>query len=115
MTEETSSTPMTESKDHKTIKPAKNSSAAKVKLALDLPDCHPFVMFANEVKKRKIKDIDLNEAVGEALMQVPEGWWEKYLEQITPLEYRIQAALSDPDLRGKLEAMLVSGDPDRTH
>ena len=71
-----------------------------------LPD-HPLSLFQSEVKKRNIKDINLNNILLEAIDQLPPTWWEEKIELLTPLEYKVQEALKKPDMREKLANLLV--------
>ncbi len=76
------------------------------KLLLTSEAEHPFSVFQNELKTRGIKNLDLNEFVVTALSQIPEAWWQARIEELTPLEYRVNNALSDPNLRQKLSELL---------
>lgn len=71
-----------------------------------LPD-HPLSLFQSEVKKRNIKDVNLNNILLEAIDQLPPTWWEEKIELLTPLEYKVQEALKKPDMREKLANLLV--------
>lgn len=97
----------TNAKEKKTAK-AEKAAEAKVKLALTTVQEHPLNKFIEETKKRNIKDLDLNEFVATALAQLPQSWWDEQLENLTPLEYKISQALSDPAMREKLSALLVN-------
>ena len=88
-------------------RPAK-STEQKIKLSLTPEPEHPLALYVAEIKKRGIKDIDLNSLVIEALALVDEQWWQDRLEEATPLEYRVNMALSDPKMREKLSKLLVN-------
>lgn len=83
-----------------------NETTKTTKLLLTSPGEHPFSTFQNEVKTRGIRNLDLNDLVVEALSEVPEAWWQAKIEELTPLEYRVNNALSNPDLRAKLSELL---------
>lgn len=88
---------------------AKNSNEeVKARLSLNVGDSHPLAHFMQAVKERGIKNLDLGEFVLEALLTIPEAWWQQKLEDYTPLEYKINAALSDPAMREKLTSLLAS-------
>lgn len=78
----------------------------KVKVILKLPQSHPLATFLAEVKQRGCKGFDTADFVVQSLDQVVEDWWEKQLEEFTPLEYKVRQALSDPSLREKLSNLL---------
>tara|TARA_B100001996_G_C18279147_1_gene446265 strand:- start:49 stop:444 length:396 start_codon:yes stop_codon:yes gene_type:complete len=73
-----------------------------------LPD-HPLSLFQSEIKKRNIKDVNLNDILLEAINQLPPTWWEDKLDLLTPLEFKVQEALKSPDMREKLANLLVEG------
>lgn len=84
-----------------------NQTVKTTRLLLTSSLDHPFTNFQNEIKTRGIKNADLNELVVLALEQVPEAWWAEKIEELTPLEYRVNTALENPDLRAKLEELLT--------
>ncbi len=88
------------------------TETAKIKLLLATEPEHPLSVFQNELKIRGIKNLDINNFVVHALNQVPKEWWQEQLEDLTPLEYRVNNALSDPKLRQKLSELLT---PQRTN
>lgn len=83
-----------------------NEVTKTTKLLLTSPGEHPFSIFLNELKTRGIRNLDLNDFVVEALSRVPQSWWDEKIEELTPLEYRVNNALSNPDLRAKLSELL---------
>lgn len=89
-----------------------NESTKTTKLLLTSSAEHPFSIFQNEIKTRGIRNVDLNEFVVAALNEVPQSWWFDRIEELTPLEYRVNSALSNPDLRAKLSELL---NPQRTN
>lgn len=84
------------------------------KLKITLPDApeHPFYQFVEELKFRRIKNLDLGELILEGLSNVDESWWKKKIDQLTPLEFRVDVALADPSLRDKLTEFLKTQTPD---
>lgn len=93
------------------------SSLEKVgKLKILLTECaeHPLFDFMDEIKKRKSKNIDVSQIVLDALSQVHPDWWQKKIEELTPLEYRVDMALNDPILRDKLTDFLKTEKKDTT-
>ena len=87
--------------------PKDKSSITKTRLMLSTDEFHPLSSFQAELKLRSIKNFDLNALVVRALKKLPEEYWESELEDITPLEYRVNAALSDPEMRKKLKELLI--------
>ena len=69
---------------------------------------HPFTRFVTAVKQRGIRQFDANQIVAEALEQLSPQWCAGKLEEITPLEFKITAALNDPKLREQLSAILAA-------
>jgi hypothetical protein len=88
-----------------------NEATKTSKLLLTSSADHPFSIFQNEVKNRGIRNLDMNEFVVAALSQVPQTWWLEKIEELTPLEYRVNNALSNPDLRAKLSELLTPQRP----
>ncbi len=95
-------------KANETVNPelAPSDNSVRTKLLLNMENEHPLSVFQNELKIRGIKNVDLNEFVVLALSQVPAAWWQTRIEELTPLEYRVNNALSDPNLRQKLSDLL---------
>ncbi len=81
--------------------------AIKSKLLLTLSPEHPLSQFQNEMKVRGVRDYDINDIVQIALQEVSAEWWKSKIEELTPLEYRVNSALSDPQMREKLSELLV--------
>ncbi len=84
-----------------------NESTKTTKLLLTSPAEHPFSVFQNELRIRGVRNFDLNDFVVYALAQLPEEWWSERIEELTPLEFRVNNALSNPDLRAKLSELLA--------
>ena len=70
---------------------------------------HPFSRFLGGLKERGVRGFDPGDFIKEALDSLPEDFWKKKLEDLTPLEFRINAALADPEMREKLSSLLASG------
>lgn len=86
--------------------PAKGDEMKKTRLVLEEPIDSPLNHFQNTLKDRGVKNLDLNGLVCEALAQVPEEWWETKIEELTPLKFKLDAALEDPKMREKLISLL---------
>ncbi|NRA45652.1 MAG: hypothetical protein HRU09_11910 [Oligoflexales bacterium] len=80
----------------------------KLRLVLNAPEGHPFPQFLNEIKQRGVKSFDPGEFILKTLAEFPDEWWEEKIEGLTPLEFKINKALSDPDMREKLTMLLAS-------
>lgn len=86
----------------------KDSAAdLKTKVVLSTPIEHPFSRLQQGLKDRGVKGYDLNAMLLAALDAVPGEWWDQKLEELTPLEFRVNAALSNPELREKLQDLLA--------
>ena len=85
------------------------TAGKKIRLALPESEDNPLTMFQREIRNRGIKSFDLSEIVMEALAEVGDEWWKDKLESLTPLEYKLQAALENPDMREKLISILNQG------
>ena len=84
----------------------KGPKEIKTKLLLSTLPEHALSNFQAEIKKRGIKEANLNNLILEALDQVPENWWTEKIESLTPLEYKVKEALTNPQMREKLETLL---------
>ena len=84
----------------------KSTSPSKMKFQLHVPTEHPFYAFGEVLKQRKAKALDLGALTLEALASVEKDWWTKKLEELTPIEYRINLALKSPELREELSSFL---------
>ena len=95
-----------------TDKKRKGAESGVKKLRIVLPESeeNPLTEFQREIRNRGIKNFDLGAIVVEALAQVDEDWWKTKLESLTPLEYKLQAALENPDMREKLISILNNGE-----
>ena len=78
----------------------------KIRLNLTEPEDGPLNWVQNELKDRGLKNFDLSETVSEALATIPEQWWKDKLDDLTPLEWKVQAALDNPEMREKLVSLL---------
>lgn len=84
----------------------KGDELKKTRLVLEEPIDSPLNHLQNTLKDRGVKNLDLNGLVCEALAQVPEEWWETKIEELTPLKFKLDAALEDPKMREKLISLL---------
>tara|TARA_B100002051_G_C16185714_1_gene369526 strand:- start:159 stop:482 length:324 start_codon:yes stop_codon:yes gene_type:complete len=78
----------------------------KTRIMLKVTPTHPFGKFQSSLKERSIKITDMASLLSEALNEVPQTWWENKIEELTPLEFRVSEALSNPLLREKLSKLL---------
>ena len=101
-------------KDEESKNPSKKESQkvdslkneVKTRLLLKVTPAHPFGEFQSVLKERSIKSPDMATIISEALMEVPKDWWKNKVEELTPLEFRVNKALSNPDMREKLSQLL---------
>lgn len=84
----------------------KGEELKKTRLVLEEGIDSPLNHLQNTLKDRGVKNLDLNGLVCEALAQVPEEWWETKIEELTPLKFKLDAALEDPKMREKLISLL---------
>jgi hypothetical protein len=100
MTEEVTEKPSTTANSEDTTK--------KIKALITEAADGPLTRIQQDLKDRGIKSFDLNQLISEALQQVPAKWWEEKLEELTPIEFKLQQALEDPDMREKIISLLGS-------
>lgn len=81
-------------------------SLKKIRLTLEEAEDGPLHQLQAKLKDRGIKNPDLGETVSEALATISEDWWAEKVEELTPLEWKLQAALENPELREKLVSLL---------
>lgn len=84
----------------------------KMKLSLSLGEDHPLRVFQSDLKARGIKNVEVADVAAEALTKLDQEYWEEKLKSVTPLEYRINMALANPEMREKLTSLLESGAAD---
>ena len=96
--------------DKKNKKEENLTDEVKNRINLTLAIDHPFAKLQNNLKKRGVKNIDFNKLLLDVFDQIPEKWWEEKTEMLTPLEYKINAALLDPTMRQKISALLENED-----
>ena len=82
------------------------TSGRKIRLTLTEDDNSQLVKLQDDLKDRGLKNYDLSAVVSEALATIPETWWKEKLDELTPLEWKIQAALDNPEMREKLVSLL---------
>ena len=85
---------------------ASKAPTKKVRLVLSVEDESRINILVEGLKQRGLKNYDLSDVVGEALETIEEDWWREKLEELTPLEWKIQAALENPEMREKLVSLL---------
>ncbi|MBF0441494.1 MAG: hypothetical protein HQK54_06290 [Oligoflexales bacterium] len=78
----------------------------KLKLTLSVDYDGPLAGFQNALKERGIKNIDIGDIVNEALTTIPQEWWDAKLNDLTPLEWKLQEALKRPEMRARLQSVL---------
>jgi hypothetical protein len=85
---------------------AQAGAGRKIRLTLVEDDNGPLQNFQNLLKDRGIKNLELGDIVSEALATVPKEWWDAKIEELTPLEWKLHAALENPEMRAKLLSLL---------
>jgi hypothetical protein len=79
----------------------------KMKLNLSLAEDHPFSYLQLELKRRGLKNLDLNKLMSEIFSEISEKWWEEKLDTLTPLEYKVSQAMANPEMRKKFNDLLA--------
>jgi hypothetical protein len=92
--------------ESKPATPVKTAKPMKLKLNLTIEEDHPFFGFLNEVKERKIQELDPADFILEVFANLDGDFWNHELEKRTPLEYKLQQALTNPEMREKLSVIL---------
>lgn len=82
------------------------NAVKKIRLNLQEEENGPLNTLQNSLRDRGLKNYDLSEVVSEALGTIPEEWWKEKLEELTPLEWKVQEALDNPEMREKLMSLL---------
>ncbi|MCX6130952.1 MAG: hypothetical protein NTX25_18080 [Proteobacteria bacterium] len=85
---------------------AQLAASKKIRLTLQEDDNVLLSQFQIALKDRGIKGVELSDIIAEALATVPKEWWDAKLEELTPFEYKLHAALENPELRAKLMSLL---------
>jgi phosphoribosyl-ATP pyrophosphohydrolase len=85
---------------------AQASGGRKLRLSLVEDESSALFHFQNALKDRGIKNLELSDIIVEALATVPQEWWDAKLEELTPLEWKLHAALGNPEMRAKLLSLL---------
>ena len=98
----------TQIEDQKKPETPENKTALKTRAMLTTAEEHPLSNLLIEMKKRGVKNFDASSLVLDAINTLEDGWWEEKLEDLTPLEYKISSALTDPEMREKLTQLLSS-------
>ena len=89
----------------KSTKPAK-PAVKKHKITLQESDEGPLSNLLSSLKERGVRNPDLSQVVNAAFDKMDETFWEEQLEELTPLEVRVQEAMEDPEMRQKLMDLL---------
>lgn len=82
------------------------AGARKLRLTLVEDEQSLLFGFQQTLKERGLKNFELGDIVAEALATVPKEWWDAKVDEITPLEWKLHAALENPDMREKLMSLL---------
>lgn len=82
------------------------NNAKKLRLVLAEDEQSQLFAFQQTLKERGVKSFELGDIVAEALATIPKEWWDAKIEEITPLEWKLHAALENPDMREKLMSLL---------
>ena len=98
----------TQIEDQKKTEMPENKKALKTRAMLTTEEEHPLGHLLMEMKKRGVKNFDASSLVLDAINTLEDSWWEQKLEDLTPLEYKISSALTDPKMREKLTQLLSS-------
>lgn len=89
-----------------TRKGASGETLKKVRAVITETENGPLTTLQTKLKDRGLKNFDIGEVIAEALSTIDSEWWEKKLEVLTPIEFKLQAALENPEMRAKLESLL---------
>jgi len=82
------------------------AAGKKIRLTLAEDDNAALAQFQTALKDRGVKGVELSDVVTEALATVPQEWWDAKIEELTPFEYKLHAALGNPEMRAKLMSLL---------
>ncbi|MDD9950959.1 MAG: hypothetical protein OXT67_05275 [Zetaproteobacteria bacterium] len=95
----------------------KTKAANDLKLKFTVPEEHPLCQLSLHLRDRGIRNFDPSELILEVLEQKDSKWWEDRLEKETPLEFKINRALSDPNMRKKLKELIsdTHGEANQLH
>ncbi len=85
---------------------AQAAGGRKIRLNLVEDESSALFHFQNALKDRGIKNLEISDIISEALATVPQEWWDTKLEELTPLEWKLHAALGNPEMRAKLMSLL---------
>lgn len=87
-------------------KESNKETESKVKVMMTVSGDHALSSFLNSLKSRGVKNPNLGELILDALSTLEEDWWKDKLDELTPLEYRVKQALSNPESRERLASFL---------
>jgi hypothetical protein len=85
---------------------AQATGSKKIRLTLVEDDNAALAQFQTALKDRGVKGIELSDIITEALATIPQEWWDAKIEELTPFEYKLHAALGNPEMRAKLMSLL---------
>lgn len=85
---------------------AQAAGSRKLRLNLIEDEESALFHFQAAIKDRGIKNFEISDIVSEALATIPQEWWDAKLEELTPLEWKLHAALGNPEMRAKLMSLL---------
>lgn len=85
---------------------AQAAGAKKLRLTILEDEQSNLFAFQTALKDRGLKNFELSDIVAEALATVPKEWWDAKIEELTPLEWKLHAALENPEMRAKLMSLL---------
>ena len=87
-------------------KGASGETLKKVRAVITEDETGPLTVLQTKLKERGLKNFDIGEVIAEALSTIDQDWWDEKLDTLTPIEFKLQAALENPDMRAKLETLL---------
>lgn len=85
------------------------SKLKKIRVTIEEDETGPIHTFMNQLKDRGVKNPDIASLLLNALKSQPKEWWDSQLDAETPLEWKVQAALENPEMRDKLVNLLQEG------
>ncbi len=85
---------------------AQAGGSKKLRLAITEDEQSHLFQFQQTLKERGVKNYELGDIVAEALATVPKEWWDAKIDEVTPLEWKLHAALENPEMREKLMSLL---------
>ena len=96
-------------KSNSTTPITKSKPSQELKLKFSIPEDHPLAELEKSLKDRGVKNFDPSGLILEILDGIDSEWWTSRLENETPLEFKINRALSDPNMREKRKELISDG------